>query len=133
MLFCQTFQHTRVIMSASHHKNSIKYQPFFIMVEYKRYANNRYGHEVFVKFCQSIYSCIFHQLGRVGLVVTESVCLCVCLCVCPLPMRFFPRPLIGLQITWPDPDKYNQGTNSGTQGIMCLLLVYRAVSIVVIQ
>ena len=42
----------------------------------------------------------FHQLGpvfRVGLVVTESVCLCV---VCPLPMRFFSRPLIGDVITW---------------------------------
>ena len=24
----------------------------FIMVEYKRYANNRYGREVFIKFCQ---------------------------------------------------------------------------------
>ena len=39
----------------------------------------------------------FHQLGplgRVGLVVTESVCLCVCLCLClclffPFPCNFF--------------------------------------------
>ena len=28
----------------------------------------------------------------------------VCVCVwCPLPMQFFSRPLIGPQITWPDP------------------------------
>ena len=38
----------------------------------------------------------FHQLGRVGLVVTESVCVFVCLS--PSHAIFF-RPLIGPQIT----------------------------------
>ena len=56
---------------------------------------------------QHWFSSIFHQigpLGRVGLVVTECVCVSVCLSVCPLPMQFFcvvglvqrvPRPWTG--------------------------------------
>ena len=38
----------------------------------------------------------FHPLGQLGLVVAISVHLSVC----PLPIRFFPRPFIGPQITW---------------------------------
>ena len=42
------------------------------------------------------YYIYFHQVGA------KSVCLSrLCrVCVCPLPMRFFPRPLIGPVISW---------------------------------
>ena len=52
---------------------------------------------IFIRYI--IFSMIFTNLaplGRVGLVVAMSVCMHVS---CPLPMLFFPRLLIGTQIT----------------------------------